>query len=406
MRIFVLVLILVAIACGTWCQEQTEPVFVTRLKVQVEGPKIAITWKDPSTSGVNLVYRHTAQLSRTNLANAEMLSTVEFGVESYVDIPSKRDSYYYAVLVRDTNGKVHEVFIAFRNITTVGYTVEKLATEEELATKVTELASEVRDGAVVVSFLASSDDRDLLVFRTTSPIVKQEDLLRSVSPVVLDGSAREYRDYVIAGIGYYYAVVDANLYRIGAVKLTPGQNTTRAPVSVPLEAAAATLPSYSAVRPLPLPFLQISSGVEFGTDLVSSSPFFLPDKKSVRPATSKAIARILERISRARKPDMTVEMLAPERAMSAHGESATLLGIVQKHLVNRKFQESRRLLEEFLDTHREPETEARAFFYLAQVHFFLNDYREAFFTLLLAQDHYRREVERWIDACLQKLIGP
>ena len=404
MRAFGVIVALSLVATVGRTQEESVTAFVTRLKAQVAGIAIELSWRDAKdTTGVNLVYRHSEQIDRKNLTEAELIARVNFGIEAYVDFPPAKEPFFYAVLVENTAGRIHTVFIAFRNITTAGLTVERVATEDDFAAQVTAIASSVKEDTVVISFEASKVDRDLLVFRDTSPLRKQGDLLNAVSPVVLDGSARQYRDYVVPGVEYYYAVVDAGLYRVGEVKLKMGENTTRDPVVLKPLTEDPGLPAHRAIRPLPLPYLQISSGVEYGSELVSSLPFYLPERRDVSPATSKAIARLIGRMAVAPASGRQVQILEIDQSAPAGGERFSLGAIVQTHLAQREFSEAERLLEEYLDTHRPEDVVARAHFYLAQVYYFLDKYREAFLALLLAREHYL-EIEPWLDLCFMQLM--
>lgn len=395
------------VRANIWGQDVASPepnLYVSRLKAVVDGSRITLTWRDKKdVSGVNLIYRYVEKINKNNYSAAELIGRVNQGVQTYEDYPPSKDNYYYSVLIQDDTGLIHTVFISFRNVTNIGVAVERLVTEEDLAATITEIETAVSDDSVVVSFSVDRTDRDLLIFRSNAPLSAADELLEAVSPVTVEGSVRQYRDFPIPGIDYYYAVVDAGLFRVGNAYISPEDNSTTTPISIPVDVERIGLPELTSVRPIPLPFLQISSGVESGNRLIPSLPFAFPEKKSVAPATVKAIARIVDKISLPQPPPSELSILPPEKEKIVGDEKFTLQMIVQQSLMNNKLKETERLLLEFMNLHHPANVEARAHFYLGQVYYFQSKVREALMQFLQVRDHYIKEVRPWIDACFDKL---
>ncbi len=390
-------------------QENSQEVFapfVSRLKAQAVNSGIELTWKDSGDiEGVNLIYRADKQITISTLSKAKLIAHVKQGIETYTDYPVSMEKYYYAVLIQDKKGRIYKLFIPFRNITTRGVSVKTVATEEQRAAKITGIRAKTEKDSVLVTFKTSNPKRDLLLFRNTSPLTSPEDLLSSTSPVTITGEKESYKDYPIPGINYYYALLDAGLFKIGKIDLKTGKNTTVDPVMIPLGAAGAGLPEQPMIRPLPLPYLLISSSIDTGSELSPSSPFSFPEFKVLKPDTEKAVTALENTIKLKPPRPMQVQVLGPEKKPTAGGEEYTLYTVVAKHLTKHNFSKAGNLLNNFLSIYHSEKVEARAHFYLGQSYYFQARYKKAFLEFLMAEDLYYQDVRNWLNAIFNVLTN-
>ncbi len=265
-------------------------------------------------------------------------------------------------------------------------------------------AAATADGqAIEVSFRSSDPSRDLLVFWGASPMTSAEDLLRSTSKSQLDPGEARYTVPALPGVDAYFAVVDAGQYKLGQAPLVPGQNATVVPVHLPLGPAGEELPSLLARRPLPLPGLDISSGVQTGLALPESDRLALPQEKAVSPETSRAIAEILSGIGDTAPAPRGKQILASEASPVAASELSGLQAIVQGAFSAGDLRESERQLRNFLSLTRPPDLEGRARFYLGQTYYLQDRPREALLEFLLAENVLYPETAAWKDACFRRL---
>ncbi len=379
--------------------------FVSRLKARAEKSKIILTWDDSKdVKGTNLIYRYREEITSDNIEKATLIASVPQGVETYTDTPPTTDKYFYAVLIKTLSGKLYKVLIPYRNKTLRGVAVKTLATEKQLATKITKIMAIPQKNSIKIQFASSKKGRDILLFRSTSPLKSLEDLLKASSPILIEGGKTQYTDYPIPGIKYYYAAVDAELFKIGSVKLVPGENTTKSYVMIPLKPENTGLPLKKYSRPSPLPYLLISRDIVTGKELVASSPFMLPKKRKLDSTTQKAVKNILAGIKLPKPVEMKVEILKEDRVKKTGREDYTLYKIVNDKLAKGKFKEAEKLLYDFLSTYHSKEIETRAHFYLAQSYYFQNKYKKAFIEFLMAQSNNYSMIERWLDACYKKLM--
>ena len=379
--------------------------FVSRLKAKAVESGIKLTWKDSKdVKGTNLIYRLDKEIRNSNISIAKLIAKVKQGIESYMDYPVTVKKYYYAVLIEDKKGKIYKLLIPFRNKTTTGVAVKFIATEEQRAAKITNLQASVNNDYVLVCFDTSAPKRDLLLFRNTSPFTSAEDLLHSNSPVTISGTEKSYQDYPVPGIGYYYALLDAGLFKIGKIELKAGENTTVNPVMIPLGVKRAGLPEKPRIRPLPLPYLLISSSIDTGAELSPSSPFAFPKYQKLQPAAQKAVNELISSIKLKPPAPKSVKILNSEKQKSKAGEEYTLYTIVVNYLQKRNFYKTEKLLNNFLSIYHSKEVEARAHFYLGQSYYFTGRYKNAFLEFLMAEDFYYEDVQNWLNAVFNVLI--
>ncbi|MGA2480303.1 MAG: hypothetical protein ABSG63_16260, partial [Spirochaetia bacterium] len=277
--------------------------FASRLRAESLDYQVKLTWRDaPDTAGSYLVYRSPKEITAENLGSALLLGTVAGGAQFYVDTPPDGSGWFYAVLLRTDEGTLYTQLIQFRNVTSTPVSPSSVAPEEALAARVSGLTAVVTPtgDSVQVSFRASNPGRDLLLFRGTSPLLQPEDLLRSVSVTQLDQGTTRYLVPALSGVDYWFAVLDAGLFKIGQAPLEKGVNTSAEPVQVPMASGRISLAPPTLVRrTLPLPSLQINFGVQSGLPLVAGKASDSPKEMPVSSATESSVAILRHQVPRA-----------------------------------------------------------------------------------------------------------
>ena len=76
---------------------------------------------------------------------------------------------------------------------------------------------------------------------------------------------------VLPGVDYWFAVLDAGMYKIGKAPLVKGGNTTAYPIQLQVTQSHG-LPAVAPIsrRGTPLPFLAVDSGARTGLDLAGT----------------------------------------------------------------------------------------------------------------------------------------
>jgi len=369
--------------------------FVSKLKARADESRILITWRNPrDLQGTILVYRHSAEIDQDNLSDAVRLASLARDRESYEDSPPDEQPYYYAVLIEDSAGTIQELFIPFRNKTSQGVHISVLAPVESEAAGITE--------------------RELLLFRSNSPMTTTEDLIEAFAPLQLEAGITHFTDFPIPGVETYYAVVDTEMFKLGKQVLVPGESSTVEAMVVPLEVSRVALPAapaaeqrsgqagrtsgegaaQSILAATPLPYLQ-------PTEVTSSGA--PPRKTDLDPRTQAAISRLLASTPRLQAGQRTVVILPEDKDEPNAGESKGLYNILQEVLVPGDYTGAESKLLGFLNLRRSPYTEARVRFYLAQAYYFQGLYEEALLEFILAQDQLYAPVQPWLESCFRNL---
>ena len=386
-------------------QEPLAP-FASRLRAEPVGYQIKLTWRDsPDVTGSYLVYRAVEEITPENLTKALLVGKEDSGVEFHVDTPPDQQGYFFAVLAQDRAGKLYTLLIPYRNKTSAAVSAQSPAPEENLASRITGLTAAVTSAgdSVEVAWSSSSRGRDLLLFRGTVPLLTPEDLLRSVSVTQLDPGTTRYILPALSGVDYWFAVLDAGLYKLGQTPLAKGVNATVAPVQVPVGAGRVSLaPPTAPRRALPLPSLQVTFGVQSGVPLANTDEY--PPQREISAAAEKSLALLLSEVPPTPPRQMKPQVLALDATPLPGGELARLQDIVTGPFLGGDMKGAQNMFLDFLRLPRAAEIEAHARFYLGQTYYIEGRQRDALLQFLMAQDHYYQETKSWKDACFELLI--
>lgn len=381
--------------------------YVSRIRTDVEGSSIKLLWQDTGLTGASyVIYRYTMEITSSNLKSADKLAVVPAGQESYVDQPPDKRDYFYAVLVQDTSGKINDIFVPFRNVTTEGVSVKALVGEQPLYAEVSVLRAAPTGDLLKLTFKSSEPNRELVIYRNTSPIDTESQLLSSVSIAVIPSSQTSFEDSPVPGIPYYYAVIDSAMLAGGKVTLAPGQNTTATGAEVPIRTDALGQIEYAPKRPRPLPFLTLNSNLQTGARLAGSTPSPVPDETRLSQPTAAAVDSLLGSLPTEKPAIMKPVVLDPERGeVAGGGEEYTLKSIVDGSFASSDWKQTITVLNGYLNIHHSKSVESRARFYLGQAYYFSGDYRKSFLEFLYVEDSLYTAVQPWMDALFNKLQG-
>ena len=217
---------------------------------------------------------------------------------------------------------------------------------------------------------------------------------------------------MVPGVPYHYAVVDTELIQDGRLDFVAGENTTDDPVEIALSDQPE--PSLDAPdialgpgpRSRPLPFFQIQGAVERGTTVFGRGGPRIPERQQLDPETDKAVVQLIRMAERDVPTTATLEVLpfdtvTPTDADGAKGLDLTLRTIVEGPMRQGNWDEAELMLSNFLRLPLGDELTARANFYLGQVYYFQEEYRQSALAFLIAQEDYYREATRWLDRALR-----
>lgn len=386
---------------------ETTTVFVSRLKAEPVDFQVKLTWVDsPDLTGTCVIYRSSAEITSQNLDSATVVGSVPTGTGSFIDTPPDQRGWYYAVLIRDKAGNLYALVVPFRNKTSTPVSPKTSAPEEQLAAQVSAIRAvpSARGDSIEISFASSSRTRDLLLFWGPKPFTRSEDLLSATKTTPLDPGTTRYVLPVLPGIDYWFAVLDAGMFKLGQAPLSRGVNATAYPVQLQVTTSHG-LPAAPSVsrRGIPLPSLAIIRGVQSGQEIGGTDVAELPQPQPVSDETRKAIEALRKDLPRAPAAAPKPEVLPADATPTPGGELSRLQEIVQGPFLAGDWATAQNRLLDFLSLPRKPDLADRASFYLGQVYFFEGQARSALMAFLDAQDSFYPETTPWIDACFQAL---
>ncbi len=383
-------------------------VFVSRLKAEPVDYQVKLTWVDsPDITGACLVYRGGEEITPQTISHARLIGSVNTGVGYFIDTPPDQSGVFYAVLLRDSAGTVYSLLIPFRNKTSLAVAPQSSAPEDQLAAAITDIKAVATAGgdAIEISFTSSNPGRDLLLFWATAPLLTSEDLARSTSATPLEPGTSRYVMAALPGLDYWFAVLDAGMFKLGQAPLKAGVNVTSQPVQLALTAAGAKpFLSTGSRRGIPLPSLALNRGIQTGEPISEANVPDFPREKAVSEATQKSISLILQGTARQAQPSRKPpQVLQTDATPTPGGELGRLQEIVQGPFLNGDMTGAQQGLLDYLSLPRKPDLRAHARFYLGQVYYIQGRSRDALLEFLTSQDYYFKESQSWIDACLERL---
>jgi hypothetical protein len=375
--------------------------FPTRLSLRPTNSSIQIDWRlaETEVSGYH-VYRSAVPIDPLSFDKAEKIASVSADTSGYEDFPPY-DSvpYFYAVLAVDLRGEEQQLFIPFSNVNLYGVNV--LYTQQAMTESavVSGIKVEAVPPEVIIRFSADKTNRELLVYRHTSPIEGTSDLIRGTLIGRISSGAGLFRDRPISGVSYYYAVLDSLNLLSGDVYLVSGINSTNSAVALPFrDRGGPVLPSDFSLRPRPLPYL--SADQLYRENNGQPVPV---SAVAVSEETQNRIANLLSRLEGRRDRIMMPVLLEEDRKDTLDGADQKLKIIVDEELIPGHWETAKTLLDNFTRLPQPAGVERRAHFYKGQASYFLGDYRNALVNFIFAEKYYHAESQPWIWMTIRKL---
>lgn len=391
--------------------------YPSRLRVGVREDLVLISWEDsPDLSSGYVIFRHGAEPSADNFADAVMIGDALSGSPAFEYRPPDDAPYYYFVLGRSDLG-VYEVFIPLRNASLAPISAEvasarpqesapgvssATASQAPGSPPVSGVSARVDGDAVRIGFVADASLGRLVLYRGTAPFRDAQALLSASIAAVLPAGSSDYVDYPIPGIEYYYALVPERELLGGRLGVEPGRNASERPVLIPAGLYRVGLPSSTSyARSAPLPFLVLTRRVTDADPLIRED--LAPQARPVSAATEKAIASLVASAGLAPSYSRPAITIFPEDLRTGPSSDFSLYTISAGSLARGNYEQAARELNLYLSLPRSPAATARARFYRGQALAMTGAWREAFFELLRAEDSHYLAVQPWLDYVLYKL---
>ncbi len=363
---------------------------VSGLNALCTGNTVTLSWMPaPGIEGESLIFRAQKPITAANYYAAEKRGEVPYTATTFQDTIEDGQDYYYAVLSRDRDGTLYEFFLPVSNSLLVAVTSgPSKATAEE--TRISTFDTITRNDAVIITWKSSIRNKPLVLYRSTSSFTGMNSLVQAIVVSSFSDTGTPYVDYPVPGVPYYYALLDEDTIRSGTVHFVENENTNRIPVEIPSSFARIQRINLPSLRPMPLPFLNVSH-----TAAVQKWQFSPETEKIISSLTGiKTVRRDMKR--------SPYVFLSDIKSVSG-GEEYSLKKILETNFTTESWDAAITSLKDFLAIRRTEETTARTHFYLGEAYYFTGNYRAALLELLLAQDTYYNQSREWIHYVLEKM---
>ena len=372
--------------------------FVSRLKAIEDNSAIKLTWKDSrDVDGSYIIYRHTEKINRNNFTDAFQVAEIQKGTEKYTDAAMAGTDYYYSVLLKNKEGNVFDIFIPYRNVTSNPVSISSIKKIDDNLTYITYLTVKEQNDSLYLTFKSSNHERNVAVLRSQEPVFTTDDLKKADLLSVIPSAGESYTDYPIAGIPYYYTVIDAELLKSYNMEIIPFENTTISASEVKISDKVITAYKKSInSRPEPLPAVYIDRNIETGRKLSSAYSKFFPEKQLSRK-TVILIKKMTENSNN--KSGMEPELINSGNFYSQK-ENIRLSVILDRYFFTEDWKNLEEKLIDFKRSTRKSSLGNRASFYLGQSYYFQDKKEKAFMEFLASSESYYPESKKWIDSIL------
>ncbi|MDR0447544.1 MAG: tetratricopeptide repeat protein [Treponema sp.] len=364
--------------------------YVSQIDVEIRNNFIRLTWKDtPDIKGSVFVYR--SEIPFQDLSVFPVPKEVSYGEEFHPDEAEKPGVIYYYVVASDEWGRKYLLPMPFTNMISITVGPENVfglmdapGASESASGSVPSLASgqayrggierinvKIEGDRVILSFSGEDKGKNLILYRSISPIIRQEDLLSAL--IIKHNVSSPVIDYPVPGITYYYALIYEEDLGAGFFSIRPGHNITGA-VQIP--------GSRHSLRGLPLPELGFSSSIE-----------------------NRDNAGYSQELREGNLTRTEVMFFPEDRIRGGVGEEYQLRSIVQGFFSLKEWSKAEDEFRLFLDLPGTVQNRAKARFYLGQILYFQGKPREALLEFLEAQKQFPEETYSWIQAVLGDYTG-
>ncbi|AGT44057.1 tetratricopeptide repeat protein [Treponema pedis] len=261
----------------------------------------------------------------------------------------------------------------------------------------TEFSVFVRDKAVVITWKASAEKRNVILYRSIKSFSSLISLTEAVPLANITDTGLPYIDYPAAGIPYYYAIAEENQIASGNIKFVDGKNTVSAPVEILFSGAEADRAAAYDTRPVPLPFLNPAKEEQkrilfFSSQTENLISSLTAEKRDYREFVLSSLRR-------------DYYIFSDDKKTPEGGETMELQRILKDSFLTQKWERCEKELNAFLSIRRTSRVAARSRFYLGEVLFFQNKYEAALLKFLTAQDMYPAQSAEWAQYCLLELAN-
>ncbi|MCL2444251.1 MAG: hypothetical protein FWD13_12420 [Treponema sp.] len=389
-------LLFLAFNLDVFAQNRDFTPYVSQIRVEARSNLIRITWVDsPDARGPVYIFRSARPFAGSIPANIRPI-VVNYGDQYYMDDADDMENLYYFIAASDISGQRYDIILPRINSASLipAQTDTSVVIAHPTPTEVMEGIHNIRvslDGdSVIITFDTTGPRRNVILYRSTQPVRRPQDLLNAV--IVQSRITSPFVDSPVPGLNWYYTAIYEDEIATGSMGIKPGINTTVTPVSI------RGVNTERSLRPIPLPLLSLrspNSNSFFFTEIPEETPLSIDSSNVLIETQMPPKIPLTLRSPRV----FTDDLITP-----TGGEESALFQIITEYFVTFEWETARISLQNFLALPRTREIEARARFYLAQTLYYTGNYREALMEFLSFRSFNITEANNWIEAVLTAMV--
>jgi len=262
---------------------------------------------------------------------------------------------------------------------------------------ISNIKTEVKENTIEIRFNNSREDRELVIYRSTKPILTYTDLLEASLINTFSSSKNIFIDYPQPGTPYFYIIMDSILTKSGQYIMVPGGNVTEHSSILQSMNSPQETVTREILRNQPLPYLDLKSSIESGKFLLDTYSE-LPVEYNLSFESGKIVEELLKDLYKEKITILEPNVLEEDISSSANGEEYQLKRIIESDFITKNWEIANKLLRNFLSVDHSDKINTKAHYYLAQVLYFQNQYIDSFLEFTIIYEDLKQETKPWMDS--------
>lgn len=364
---------------------------VNSIKAKSLDKKIILTWKKVENKKIKyMLYRDTKIInSAEKLKLTQLIKTLPYNKDIYIDSVSKKEKYYYAITVVDENQKEDKLLLSNKNYTTSPVIPgEKIITnsspdEKKIITEnepVNFISATIMISNVLLEWEDSNPDY-YNIYRNTQIISNKEVLSQSKFLNKINKGIQKYIDLTSTDGNYYYAIINVNLDNESIVLIPDSNYTTIPAVFIAPKTMENTNKEMALVKPEPE---LIKKEIKTTTPIIKRES----EKKEIKSVKKK------KKIAKKRKYKLKNNSI---------NYMIWLDNTIKKYYFKNNTHKSIKEFNRIIKSKASKKIKAKAKLFLGRIYFKKKSYRKALKYFSESKDKYPEESEFWMKNILKKI---
>ena len=236
---------------------------------------------------------------------------------------------------------------------------------------------------------------ELQIYKSDRQISSYEQIEKLQPIAYVSPSTTNYQDTANDFKDYYYAVIAVTSKpctiliasvnaTVNGAHLIPKKNASK----VPQKKIEEKLYTDGQIRETPLPFVSFVDGMN--------------QEDIITPETAEAVKSLS--FTKEKKNSLLRPYIFEEDLVSPDGgDDYLLFDILKNYFAPKKYSEAIIQLEKLIGTNISQKTRNRAYFYIGESEYFIEDYNKAIMYFVKVESIYPIQAKRWIDSSLDQL---